>query len=107
MFYKYWTLHDEPQFLISIIGGSKNSFSEEKSEKFSSGLVKFAQLKYALILTNGLNIGIVKHIGEALKNHSYYKPKFPHMKKVFCLGITRLDKVSQNENLRNFSNEVS
>ena len=100
-------IKEEPQLLISMITGEKDFLSEEKSKRFSCGLVKYVQLKYALIFTNGLNIGIVRNIGEALKDYSYYTPKFPNMNKIFALGITRLDKVSNNENIRNLSNQVS
>ncbi|XP_018427320.1 PREDICTED: transient receptor potential cation channel subfamily M member 2-like [Nanorana parkeri] len=60
-----------PSLLISVTGGAKNfNISPRLKTQFSRGLVKAAQSTGAWIITGGSHAGVMKHVGEAIRNFS-------------------------------------
>ncbi|XP_068119761.1 transient receptor potential cation channel subfamily M member 2 [Hyperolius riggenbachi] len=65
-----WGLH-VPSLLISVTGGAKNfNISPRLKTQFSRGLVKAAQSTGAWIITGGSHAGVMKHVGEAIRDYS-------------------------------------
>ena len=73
---------------------------------FSKSLVKAAKSIGAWIITNGLNVGVVKEIGEIIRDDPYYDPKFPMMKKLVTIGIAPWTMILHNEKLNQITNQV-
>nr|KAF6315591.1 transient receptor potential cation channel subfamily M member 6 [Myotis myotis] len=66
---KEWKM-ELPKLVISVHGGIQNFKMPSKlNEIFSQGLVKAAETTGAWIITEGINTGVSKHVGEALKAH--------------------------------------
>nr|DBA32338.1 TPA: hypothetical protein GDO54_000138 [Pyxicephalus adspersus] len=60
-----------PNLLISVTGGAKNfNISPRLKNQFSRGLVKAAQSTGAWIITGGSHAGVMKHVGEAIRDFS-------------------------------------
>ncbi|XP_073517307.1 transient receptor potential cation channel subfamily M member 2-like isoform X2 [Phyllobates terribilis] len=60
-----------PSLLISVTGGAKNfNISLRLKNEFSRGLVKAAQSTGAWIITGGSHAGVMKHVGEAIRDFS-------------------------------------
>ncbi|KAG8546004.1 hypothetical protein GDO81_019918 [Engystomops pustulosus] len=60
-----------PSLLISVTGGAKNfNISPRLKNQFSRGLVKAAQSTGAWIITGGTHAGVMKHVGEAIRDFS-------------------------------------
>ncbi|XP_056409084.1 transient receptor potential cation channel subfamily M member 2-like [Hyla sarda] len=60
-----------PSLLISVTGGAKNfNISPRLKNQFSRGLVKAAQSTGAWIITGGSHAGVMKHVGEAIRDFS-------------------------------------
>ncbi|XP_050015899.1 transient receptor potential cation channel subfamily M member 6 isoform X2 [Alexandromys fortis] len=67
---KEWNM-ELPKLVISVHGGIQNfKMSSNLKEAFSQGLVKAAETTGAWIITEGINSGVSKHVGDALKAHS-------------------------------------
>ncbi|XP_023578761.1 transient receptor potential cation channel subfamily M member 6 [Octodon degus] len=72
-----------PKLVISVHGGIQNFKMPSKlKEVFSQGLVKAAETTGAWILTEGINTGVSKHVGDALKAHSSKS-----LRKIWTVGI--------------------
>ncbi|XP_054439279.1 transient receptor potential cation channel subfamily M member 6 [Pteronotus mesoamericanus] len=66
---KEWKM-ELPKLVISVHGGIQNFKMPSKlKEVFSQGLVKAAETTGAWIITEGINTGVSKHVGDALKAH--------------------------------------
>ncbi|KAK1334442.1 hypothetical protein QTO34_005448 [Cnephaeus nilssonii] len=66
---KEWKM-ELPKLVISVHGGIQNFKMPSKlKEIFSQGLVKAAETTGAWIITEGINSGVSKHVGDALKAH--------------------------------------
>ncbi|KAM8802610.1 transient receptor potential cation channel subfamily M member 6 [Rhynchonycteris naso] len=66
---KEWKM-ELPKLVISVHGGIQNFKMPSKlKEIFSQGLVKAAETTGAWIITEGINTGVSKHVGDALKAH--------------------------------------
>lgn len=60
-----------PSLLISVTGGAKNfNISPRLKTQFGRGLVKAAQNTGAWIITGGTHAGVMKHVGEAIRDFS-------------------------------------
>ncbi|XP_040195795.1 transient receptor potential cation channel subfamily M member 2-like [Rana temporaria] len=60
-----------PSLLISVTGGAKNfNISPRLKTQFSRGLVNAAQSTGAWIITGGSHAGVMKHVGEAVRDFS-------------------------------------
>ncbi|XP_019063277.1 transient receptor potential cation channel subfamily M member 6 isoform X2 [Fukomys damarensis] len=72
-----------PKLVISIHGGVQNFKMPSKlKEIFSQGLVKAAETTGAWVITEGINTGVSKHVGDALKAHSSKS-----LRKIWTVGI--------------------
>ncbi|XP_035877640.1 transient receptor potential cation channel subfamily M member 6 isoform X1 [Phyllostomus discolor] len=66
---KEWKM-ELPKLVISVHGGIQNFQMPSKlKEIFSQGLVKAAETTGAWIITEGIDTGVSKHVGDALKAH--------------------------------------
>ncbi|XP_053312744.1 transient receptor potential cation channel subfamily M member 2-like [Spea bombifrons] len=60
-----------PSLLISVTGGAKNfNINPRLKNQFSRGLVTAAQSTGAWIITGGSHAGVMKHVGEAVRDFS-------------------------------------
>ncbi|XP_060119491.1 transient receptor potential cation channel subfamily M member 6-like [Heteronotia binoei] len=79
---KEWQM-ELPKLVISVHGGNQNfKLPSKLKQLFSKGLVKAAETTGAWILTEGINTGISKHVGDALKVHASQ-----HLRKIWAVGI--------------------
>uniref|UniRef100_A0A8C0JAG5 TRPM SLOG domain-containing protein n=1 Tax=Chelonoidis abingdonii TaxID=106734 RepID=A0A8C0JAG5_CHEAB len=67
---QHWGL-DVPNLLISVTGGAKNfNMMPRLKNIFRRGLVKVAQTTGAWIITGGSHAGVMKQVGEAVRDFS-------------------------------------
>nr|XP_014347481.1 PREDICTED: transient receptor potential cation channel subfamily M member 3 [Latimeria chalumnae] len=67
---KEWIL-ELPKLLISVHGGLQNFELQPKLKQvFGKGLIKAAMTTGAWIFTGGVNTGVIRHVGDALKDHA-------------------------------------
>nr|XP_020640401.1 transient receptor potential cation channel subfamily M member 1 [Pogona vitticeps] len=67
---KEWQL-ELPKLLISVHGGLQNFELQPKLKQvFGKGLIKAAMTTGAWIFTGGVSTGVIRHVGDALKDHS-------------------------------------
>ncbi|XP_054180808.1 transient receptor potential cation channel subfamily M member 2 isoform X2 [Homo sapiens] len=67
---QHWGL-DVPNLLISVTGGAKNFNMKPRLKSiFRRGLVKVAQTTGAWIITGGSHTGVMKQVGEAVRDFS-------------------------------------
>uniref|UniRef100_A0A3Q2ZJC6 Transient receptor potential cation channel, subfamily M, member 2 n=1 Tax=Hippocampus comes TaxID=109280 RepID=A0A3Q2ZJC6_HIPCM len=60
-----------PNLLISVTGGAKNFYLKTRLKNvFQRGLIKVAQTTGAWIITGGTNTGVMKHVGQAVRDYS-------------------------------------
>lgn len=60
-----------PNLLISVTGGAKNFYMKDHLKKvFHRGLIKVAQTTGAWIITGGTHAGVMKHVGQAVRDHA-------------------------------------
>ncbi|XP_019506231.1 PREDICTED: transient receptor potential cation channel subfamily M member 6 isoform X3 [Hipposideros armiger] len=79
---KEWKM-ELPKLVISVHGGIQSFKMPSKlKEIFSHGLVKAAETTGAWIITEGINTGVSKHVGDALKAHSSQC-----LRKIWTVGI--------------------
>ncbi|KAM6934197.1 transient receptor potential cation channel subfamily M member 2 [Xenentodon cancila] len=63
-----WKL-STPNLLISVTGGAKNFYLKAHLKNvFNRGLIKVAQTTGAWIITGGTNAGVMKYVGQAVKD---------------------------------------
>uniref|UniRef100_A0A8C5PFR9 Transient receptor potential cation channel subfamily M member 6 n=1 Tax=Leptobrachium leishanense TaxID=445787 RepID=A0A8C5PFR9_9ANUR len=79
---KEWQM-ELPKLVISVHGGIQNfKLPSKVKQVFSKGLVKAAETTGAWILTEGINTGVSKHVGNALKGYASQ-----HLRKICAIGI--------------------
>ncbi|CAL8243217.1 unnamed protein product [Lota lota] len=79
---KEWQM-ELPKILISVHGGIQNfELHPRIKQVVGKGLIKAAVTTGAWILTGGVNTGVAKHVGDALKEHSTRSSK-----KICTIGI--------------------
>jgi transient receptor potential cation channel subfamily M protein 2 len=67
---EYWNM-EIPTLLISVTGGAQNfTMKPRLKEVFRHGLVKAAESTGAWIVTGGTNTGVMKHVGEAIRDYT-------------------------------------
>ncbi|CAB1430717.1 unnamed protein product [Pleuronectes platessa] len=65
-----WKL-SPPNLLISVTGGAKNFYLKARLKNmFHRGLIKVAQTTGAWIITGGTHAGVMKHVGQAVRDHA-------------------------------------
>lgn len=80
----FWKL-EKPNILISVTGGAQNFVMKPKlKDVFRQGFIKAAQSTGAWIITGGMNAGVMKHIGEAIK---YYTLKHGSKYSIPLIGV--------------------
>ncbi|XP_070175133.1 transient receptor potential cation channel subfamily M member-like 2 [Littorina saxatilis] len=74
---------ERPNLLISVTGGAKNFLMRAKlKEAFRRGLMKAALSTGAWIVTGGTAAGVMKHVGEAVRDYGLTAEG-----RVICIGI--------------------
>ncbi|CAH1774148.1 unnamed protein product [Owenia fusiformis] len=93
-----WQL-EKPNLLISVTGGAKNFHMKPRlKEVFRRGLMKAAQSTGAWIITGGMHAGVMKHVGEAVRDYSFAATS---KNKVTCIGISPWGCVANVESVIN------
>ncbi|KAK3579276.1 hypothetical protein CHS0354_033354 [Potamilus streckersoni] len=88
---------EKPNLLISVTGGAKNFYMKPRlRDAFRYGLMKAVHSTGAWIITGGTHNGVMKHVGEAVKDHSLTSTK--SHKPVVTIGIAPWG-VVQNRNV--------
>uniref|UniRef100_A0A8D3ADL1 Transient receptor potential cation channel, subfamily M, member 2 n=1 Tax=Scophthalmus maximus TaxID=52904 RepID=A0A8D3ADL1_SCOMX len=65
-----WKL-SPPNLLISVTGGAKNFYLKGRLKSmFHRGIIKVAQTTGAWILTGGTHTGVMKHVGQAVRDYA-------------------------------------
>uniref|UniRef100_A0A3Q0QYY3 TRPM SLOG domain-containing protein n=1 Tax=Amphilophus citrinellus TaxID=61819 RepID=A0A3Q0QYY3_AMPCI len=65
-----WKL-SPPNLLISVTGGAKNFYLKANLKNmFHRGLIKVAQTTGAWIITGGTHTGVMKHVGQAVRDYA-------------------------------------
>ncbi|XP_045070300.1 transient receptor potential cation channel subfamily M member 1-like isoform X2 [Coregonus clupeaformis] len=94
MMVKDWQL-DLPTLLISVHGGLQNfDLLPKLKQVFGKGLIQAAVTTGAWILTGGVSTGVIRHVGDALKDHSSKSRG-----KVCAIGIAPWGIVENREDL--------
>ncbi|KFP75287.1 Transient receptor potential cation channel subfamily M member 6, partial [Acanthisitta chloris] len=79
---KEWQM-ELPKLVISVHGGIQNfKLPSKVKQVFSKGLMKAAETTGAWIITEGINSGVSRHVGDALKGCAS-----PHLRKICAIGI--------------------
>uniref|UniRef100_A0A452HZS7 non-specific serine/threonine protein kinase n=1 Tax=Gopherus agassizii TaxID=38772 RepID=A0A452HZS7_9SAUR len=79
---KEWQM-ELPKLVISVHGGIQNfKLPSKVKQVFSKGLVKAAETTGAWIITEGINSGVSRHVGDALKAHASQ-----YLRKICAIGI--------------------
>uniref|UniRef100_A0A663EWP6 non-specific serine/threonine protein kinase n=1 Tax=Aquila chrysaetos chrysaetos TaxID=223781 RepID=A0A663EWP6_AQUCH len=79
---KEWQM-ELPKLVISVHGGIQDfKLPSKVKQVFSKGLVKAAETTGAWIITEGINSGVSRHVGDALKGRAS-----PHLRKICAVGI--------------------
>ncbi|XP_054708499.1 transient receptor potential cation channel subfamily M member 1-like [Uloborus diversus] len=101
----YWKMNDPkpPQFIISVIGNT-SSFVEDNEWKqtFGDNLVKALLTANAWLFTGGLNFGLVKVVGDAVRKRQYLvstKDRMIHA--IRCIGVAKWGCVENSDLLIN------
>ncbi|XP_043914863.1 transient receptor potential cation channel subfamily M member 5 [Protopterus annectens] len=93
-----WNL-TAPNLVVSLVGGQENfQIKPWLRDILRKGLVKAAQITGAWILTNGLRMGITRHVGESVRDHSLASTS---KVRVIAIGIAPLGKIQSKEELLN------
>ncbi|XP_074551386.1 transient receptor potential cation channel subfamily M member 2 [Halichoeres trimaculatus] len=67
---EHWKL-SPPNLLISVTGGAKNFYLKARIKNmFHRGLIKVAQTTGAWIITGGTHAGVMKHVGQAVRDYA-------------------------------------
>uniref|UniRef100_A0AAV2MTE5 Transient receptor potential cation channel, subfamily M, member 6 n=1 Tax=Knipowitschia caucasica TaxID=637954 RepID=A0AAV2MTE5_KNICA len=91
---KEWQM-ERPKLLLSVQGGSKNfSLSSKVEQAFSKGLMTAALSTGAWILTNGINTGVSKYVGDAVKIYGGHD-----LRKRNTVGVTPWGLIDNNADL--------
>lgn len=91
-----WDL-EIPNLVISVTGGAKSFVLKPRlKEVFRRGLIKAAKSTSAWIITGGTNTGVMKHVGEAVKEQEI---TFGSEDKVNVIGIATWGIVDRKDSL--------
>ncbi|XP_074622988.1 transient receptor potential cation channel subfamily M member-like 2 isoform X1 [Acropora palmata] len=91
-----WDL-EIPNLVISVTGGAKSFVLKPRlKEVFRRGLIKAAKSTSAWIITGGTNTGVMKHVGEAVREHEM---TLGSEDKVNVIGIATWGIVDRKESL--------
>uniref|UniRef100_H3B2C4 Transient receptor potential cation channel subfamily M member 8 n=1 Tax=Latimeria chalumnae TaxID=7897 RepID=H3B2C4_LATCH len=92
---KYWRLKT-PNLIISVTGGAKNLPLKAPMRKIFSRLIYIARSQGAWIFTAGTNHGVMRHIGEVVRDHTLSKNS---EEKIVTIGIAAWGMIHNRESL--------
>ncbi|OXB53928.1 hypothetical protein ASZ78_011684 [Callipepla squamata] len=99
---QHWHLKT-PNLVISVTGGAKNFALKPRMRKIFSRLIYIAQSKGAWIFTGGTHYGLMKYIGEVLRDNTISQTSEEN---VVAIGIAAWGMISNRESLiRSSDNE--
>uniref|UniRef100_A0A8C4MQC7 TRPM SLOG domain-containing protein n=1 Tax=Equus asinus TaxID=9793 RepID=A0A8C4MQC7_EQUAS len=100
---QHWHLKT-PNLVISVTGGAKNFALKPRMRKIFSRLIYIAQSKGAWILTGGTHYGLMKYIGEVVRDNTISRSSEEN---IVAIGIAAWGMVSNRDTLiRNCDAEV-
>ncbi|XP_019717810.1 transient receptor potential cation channel subfamily M member 6 isoform X2 [Hippocampus comes] len=86
---------DRPKLLFSVHGGSENfTLTPKVKQAFTKGLITAARSTGAWILTDGINTGVSKYVGEAVKTFGGH-----NLRKRNTVGVTPWGVIDNNTDL--------
>ncbi|XP_064015791.1 transient receptor potential cation channel subfamily M member 8 isoform X2 [Pogoniulus pusillus] len=92
---QHWHLKT-PNLVISVTGGAKNFALKPRMRKIFSRLIYIAQSKGAWIFTGGTHYGLMKYIGEVVRDNTISRSSEEN---VVAIGIAAWGMVSNRESL--------
>ncbi|XP_063789308.1 transient receptor potential cation channel subfamily M member 8-like [Pseudophryne corroboree] len=92
---KHWQLKT-PNLVISVTGGARNFSLKPRMRKIFSRLIYIAQTKGSWIFTGGTHYGLMKYIGEVVRDNTISRSS---EEKVIAIGIAPWGMVSNRETL--------
>ncbi|XP_060223826.1 transient receptor potential cation channel subfamily M member 8-like [Meriones unguiculatus] len=99
---QHWHLKT-PNLVISVTGGAKNFALKPRMRKIFSRLIYIAQSKGAWILTGGTHYGLMKYIGEVVRDNTISRNSEEN---IVAIGIAAWGMVSNRDTLiRNCNDE--
>ncbi|GAB1285217.1 Transient receptor potential cation channel subfamily M member 8 [Apodemus speciosus] len=99
---QHWHLKT-PNLVISVTGGAKNFALKPRMRKIFSRLIFIAQSKGAWILTGGTHYGLMKYIGEVVRDNTISRNSEEN---IVAIGIAAWGMVSNRDTLiRNCDDE--
>ncbi|XP_064228936.1 transient receptor potential cation channel subfamily M member 8 isoform X4 [Aotus nancymaae] len=100
---QHWHLKT-PNLVISVTGGAKNFALKPRMRKIFSRLIYIAQSKGAWILTGGTHYGLMKYIGEVVRDNTISRSSEEN---IVAIGIAAWGMISNRDTLiRNCDAEV-
>uniref|UniRef100_A0A8C0HAG8 Transient receptor potential cation channel subfamily M member 8 n=1 Tax=Chelonoidis abingdonii TaxID=106734 RepID=A0A8C0HAG8_CHEAB len=92
---QHWHLKN-PNLVISITGGAKNFALKPRMRKIFSRLIYIAQSKGAWIFTGGTHYGLMKYIGEVVRDNTISRSSEEN---VVAIGIAAWGMISNRDSL--------
>ncbi|CAN2389133.1 Transient receptor potential cation channel [Pristimantis euphronides] len=92
---KFWLLKT-PNLIISVTGGAKNFSLKPRMRKIFSRLIYIAQTKGAWIFSGGTHYGLMKYIGEVVRDNTISRSS---EEKVAAIGIAAWGMISNRDTL--------
>ncbi|XP_067404758.1 transient receptor potential cation channel subfamily M member 8 [Emydura macquarii macquarii] len=97
---EHWHLKT-PNLVISVTGGAKNFALKPRMRKIFSRLIYIAQSKGAWIFTGGTHYGLMKYIGEVVRDNTISRSSEEN---VVAIGIAAWGMISNRDSLIRSSN---
>uniref|UniRef100_A0A674ITM1 Transient receptor potential cation channel subfamily M member 8 n=1 Tax=Terrapene triunguis TaxID=2587831 RepID=A0A674ITM1_9SAUR len=92
---QHWHLKN-PNLVISVTGGAKNFALKPRMRKIFSRLIYIAQSKGAWIFTGGTHYGLMKYIGEVVRDNTISRSSEEN---VVAIGIAAWGMISNRDSL--------
>ncbi|XP_037644765.1 transient receptor potential cation channel subfamily M member 2 [Sebastes umbrosus] len=93
-----WKL-SPPNLLISVTGGAKNFYLKARLKNmFHRGLIKVAQTTGAWIITGGTHTGVMKHVGQAVRDYALSSSMQGH---IVAIGVATWGIIHNKDALAN------
>ncbi|XP_053900138.1 transient receptor potential cation channel subfamily M member 8 [Malaclemys terrapin pileata] len=92
---QHWHLKN-PNLVISVTGGAKNFALKPRMRKIFSRLIYIAQTKGAWIFTGGTHYGLMKYIGEVVRDNTISRSSEEN---VVAIGIAAWGMISNRDSL--------
>uniref|UniRef100_A0A2I3LDD2 Transient receptor potential cation channel subfamily M member 8 n=1 Tax=Papio anubis TaxID=9555 RepID=A0A2I3LDD2_PAPAN len=92
---QHWHLKT-PNLVISVTGGAKNFALKPRMRKIFSRLIYIAQSKGAWILTGGTHYGLMKYIGEVVRDNTISRSSEEN---IVAIGVAAWGMVSNRDTL--------